>query len=220
MRPLKIKDHVSKKTGRIRKKFKKTFGVSPHQITLALLNHEKSQNLIADMANDGEVISKFAPKVLERMKHIIEGTKDLNRVHSEVAKLGGDAINQIQKYHDDSELANTKYVNTAEEQKLSFTSAKDKESLRHKNAIALGTLQKWLAKHTEQIDGEYKYNQTQLNTETKNQQINLEYDEKLGEYRLDMGSDFNPELLPKKQYAPLEVVKRIATPIKETLLGF
>ena len=66
----------------------------------------------------------------------------------------------------------------------------------------------------------YKYNQTQLNTETKNQQINLEYDEKLGEYRLDMGSDFNPELLPKKQYAPLEVVKRIATTIKETLLGF
>ena len=197
MRPLKIKDHVSGKNGQIRKRFKKTFGVSPHQVTLALLNNEKAQNHIADMANDGEVISRFAPKVLERMKHIIEGTKDLNRVHAEITRLGGDAINQIDKYRNDSELANTKYINTSEEQKLSFTSAKDKESLRHKNAIALGTLQKWLAKHTEQIDGEYKYNQTQLSTETKNQQINLEYDEKLGEYRLDMGR-FQPRTFTQK----------------------
>jgi hypothetical protein len=172
--------------------------------------------LIGQMGNDGAKISEFAPQVREQMLAAIKGTEDLNVVLADIYKQAGVSGEKIERAVQSTILADTHLANILEEMQFDFDSTKDREALRHQQATDHIKLKAWVDNHMMQIDGEYKMLQTELQTDIKQQTIDLQHDKELGKYYLEMGNNARDEYKPKKQYAGRSVIQKI----KETLLGF
>jgi len=69
--------------------------------------------------------------------------------------------------------------------RLDFTSVKDKEALRHQQATDHLKLKSWVDKHMMEVDGQYKMLQAELQTDVRQQTIDLQHDRELGKYYLE-----------------------------------
>lgn len=211
-----LKNLVTSKSRHLEKQLKGKFNASTNLVIRGLMGDKAALKLIGQMGNDGAKISEFAPQVREQMLAAIKGTEDLNVVLADIYKQAGVSGEKIERAVQSTILADTHLANILEEMQFDFDSTKDREALRHQQATDHIKLKAWVDNHMMQIDGEYKMLQTELQTDIKQQTIDLQHDKELGKYYLEMGNNARDEYKPKKQYAGRSVIQKI----KETLLGF
>ena len=213
---IKLKNLVTSKSRHLERQLKTKFNASSNLVLRALTGDKSALKLIGQMGNDGAKISEFAPQVREQMLAAIKGTEDLNIVLSDIYKQAGVSGEKIERAVQSAILADTHLANILEEMKLDFASSKEKEALRHQQATDHLLLKAWVDKHMMQVDGEYKMLQTELQTDIRQQTIDLQHDRELGKYYLEMGDNARDDFKPKKQYAGRSIVQKI----KDALIGF
>ena len=145
---MKLKNLVTSKSRSLERQLKGKFNASTNLVVRALSGDKSALKLIGQMGNDGARISEFAPQVKEQMLNAIKGTEDLNQVLSDIYKQAGVSGEKFERAVQSATLADTHLANVLEEMKLDFTSAKDKEVLRHQQATDHLKLKSWVDKHS------------------------------------------------------------------------
>ena len=213
---IRLRNLVTSKSRSLEKQLKGKFNSSTNLVVRALSGDKSALKLIGQMGNDGARISEFAPKVKDQMLAAIKGTEDLNVVLSDIYKQAGVSGEKIERAVQSATLADTHLANVLEEMRLDFTKALDFEALRHQQATDHLKLKAWVDRHMMQVDGEYKMLQAELQTDIRQQTVDLQHDKEMGKYYLETGDNARDDFKPKKQYAGRSIVQKI----KDTLLGF
>jgi len=197
---MKIKNSVGKWGKNISPELARKFGITNAEFHRAMQGDERAAKKIGQMANEGEIYTKQAPKVAQRMLQIISGTSAMNEAVTTVSLAAAQATKQIEANGAKVQLADQKLVNDRKEQALRHVSNLELNTSRHNNNLEAIQMEASIAETTARVDHNYRMAQLQGKIPLQQMRADKEYQEARTDHLLEYGDKSRLSLIPKREY--------------------
>jgi hypothetical protein len=197
---MKIKNSVGKWGKDISPELQRKFGVTNAEFHKAMQGDERAIKKIGQMANEGEIYTKQAPKVAQRMLQVISGTSAMNQAVTDVSLAAAQATKQIEANGGKVQIANQKLVNERKEQALKHVTQLELNTARHENSLQAIQMEASISETTARVDHNYRMAQLQGKIPLQQMRADKEYQEARTDHLLEYGDKSRLSLIPKREY--------------------
>lgn len=218
----KIKNHISRKAGRLGQVLKTKFNVTLADFDNALMGDVAAAQKIGEAARQGKLSAELAPKLAQAYTEIINGTAAYNKAVSEILVSAGKSAIEIDKAAMNATLANTQYGHKRSELAAEFVNARNAENQRHNYQMNYTQIKGYIDAYLVGVDQNSSLIDQTNRPELKQIAADESYEAKVINHALDAGDNARFDLIQQKQYQPSKVRELLAdkfTAIKSAL-GF
>lgn len=219
---VKLKNHVSKRAGRLGQVLKTKFNVTLADFDNALMGDVNAAQKIGELARQGRLSSELAPKLAQAYQEIISGTTAYNKAVSDILVNAGKSAIEIDKAAMNATLANTQYGHKRSELAAEFVNARNAENQRHSYQMNYTQIKGYIDAYLVGVDQNVSLIEQSNRPELKQISADESYDAKVINHALDAGDNARFDLIQYRNYQPSKVREVLADKFNaiKSALGF